>query len=86
MDRFQDYGFQDSRELVVAALQSLQSALELANKERSAALYASKHAEQSNELEGPTRRPPLVGSMKGTFVLPLPEYFDEPTDDFEEYM
>ena len=29
---------------------------------------------------------PLAGSMKGTFVLPLPDDFDEPLQDFEEYM
>ena len=46
VDRFQDYGFQDSRELVVAALQRLQSALELANLERSAALYAEIYEEE----------------------------------------
>jgi hypothetical protein len=28
----------------------------------------------------------LSGSMKGTFVLPLPDDFDEPLEDFEEYM
>ena len=37
---------------------------------------ASKYAEQSSELEGSTRKRTLAGSMKGTFVLPLPEYFD----------
>ncbi|WP_229414730.1 MULTISPECIES: DUF2281 domain-containing protein [Moorena] len=24
--------------------------------------------------------------LKGTFVLPLPDDFDEPLDDFKEYM
>jgi hypothetical protein len=28
----------------------------------------------------------FAGSMKGTFVLPLPEDFDEPLEEFEEYM
>ncbi|MBE9140237.1 DUF2281 domain-containing protein [Nodosilinea sp. LEGE 07088] len=28
----------------------------------------------------------LAGSMKGTFVLPLPNNFDEPLEEFEEYM
>lgn len=37
---------------------------------------ASKYAEESNESERMTRRRPLAGSMKGTFVLPLPEDFD----------
>ncbi|NEO70597.1 DUF2281 domain-containing protein [Moorena sp. SIO3H5] len=26
------------------------------------------------------------GILKGTFVLPLPDDFDEPLDDFQEYM
>ncbi|NEO11896.1 MULTISPECIES: DUF2281 domain-containing protein [unclassified Moorena] len=26
------------------------------------------------------------GILKGTFVLPLPDDFDEPLDDFKEYM
>lgn len=26
------------------------------------------------------------GILKGTFVLPLPDYFDEPLADFKEYM
>lgn len=47
---FQDYGFQDSRELVIAALQRLQSALESANLERSAALYAEIY-EEEKELQ-----------------------------------
>jgi len=32
------------------------------------------------------KKRPLAGSMKGTFVLPLPDDFDEPMEDFEEYM
>lgn len=28
----------------------------------------------------------LAGSMKGTFVLPLPDNFDEPLEEFEEYI
>ncbi|MBW4541603.1 MAG: DUF2281 domain-containing protein [Myxacorys chilensis ATA2-1-KO14] len=27
-----------------------------------------------------------AGALKGTFVLPLPDDFDEPLDDFKEYM
>ena len=37
---------------------------------------ASKYAEESKKLENQTRKRPLAGSMKGTFVLPLPEDFD----------
>lgn len=28
----------------------------------------------------------LAGSMKGTFVLPLPDNFDDPIEEFEDYM
>ncbi|MFQ4139592.1 DUF2281 domain-containing protein [Nodosilinea sp. PGN35] len=28
----------------------------------------------------------LAGSMKGTFVSPLPDNFDEPLEELEEYM
>lgn len=30
--------------------------------------------------------PGLAGSIKGTFVLPLPEDFDAPLEEFEEYI
>jgi len=33
-----------------------------------------------------TKKRSLVGSMKGTFVLPLPDDFNEPLEEFEEYM
>jgi len=48
---------------------------------------ASQYAEsKSDREENIPRKRPLAGSMKGTFVLPLPENFDEPIEDFEEYM
>ena len=53
VERFEDYGFLDSRELVIAALQRLQTSLELANLERSAALYAEIYEEES-ELQALT--------------------------------
>jgi hypothetical protein len=37
-------------------------------------------------IKDKTKKRRLFGSMKGTFVLPLPDDFDEPLDDFEEYM
>ncbi len=37
------------------------------------------------EIQTPKKRN-LIGSMKGTFVLPLPDDFNDPIDDFEEYM
>ena len=33
-----------------------------------------------------TEKKTLFGCMKGTFVLPLPDDFNEPLDDFAEYM
>jgi hypothetical protein len=32
------------------------------------------------------KRKSLMGCMKGTFVLPLPDDFNEPLDDFAEYL
>jgi Protein of unknown function (DUF2281) len=48
---------------------------------------ASQYAEEkSNEEEKMPQKRRLAGSMKGTFVLPLPDNFDEPLEEFEEYM
>jgi hypothetical protein len=33
-----------------------------------------------------TKKKTLFGCMKGTFVLPLPDDFDEPLEEFAEYM
>jgi hypothetical protein len=33
-----------------------------------------------------TKKKSLAGCMKGTFVLPLPDDFDEPLIEFAEYM
>ena len=32
------------------------------------------------------KRKSLMGCMKGTFVLPLPDNFNDPLEDFAEYM
>jgi hypothetical protein len=45
-----------------------------------------KETEQSIKSENSPKKYRFAGSMKGTFVLPLPEDFDESLDDFEEYM
>jgi Protein of unknown function (DUF2281) len=42
--------------------------------------------EKSEETEKVFKENRLSGSMKGTFVLPLPDNFDEPLEEFEEYM
>ncbi len=44
-----------------------------------------KHTTNSPLEEAPKKHR-LAGSMKGTFVLPLPDDFDEPLEEFEEYM
>jgi hypothetical protein len=45
--------------------------------------YAQENVEAAEEIPKKSR---LAGSMKGTFVLPLPDDFDEPLECFEEYM
>ncbi len=47
---------------------------------------ASQYAEENNEEGKTPAKRRLAGSMKGTFILPLPDNFDEPLEDFEEYM
>jgi Protein of unknown function (DUF2281) len=48
---------------------------------------ASQYAkEELEEAQAQPEKKRLAGSMKGTFVLPLPEDFDEPLDDFKDYM
>ena len=52
-----------------------------------AQFLASQYAEgtlpnQSDEKKASS----LSGSLKGTFVLPLPDDFDQPLEDFKEYM
>jgi hypothetical protein len=44
---------------------------------------AQGNTKQAEEI---LQKRPLAGSMKGTFVLPLPNDFDEPLEEFEEYM
>lgn len=48
----------------------------------------SRYAKDSAETEegSAPQNLHLAGSMKGTFVLPLPDNFDEPLEEFEEYM
>ena len=46
--------------------------------------YTEKEFKKSDNQQPKKRR--LAGSMKGTFVLPLPDDFNDPIDDFEEYM
>jgi hypothetical protein len=36
--------------------------------------------------ENPSFQKRRSGILKGTFVLPLPDDFDEPLEDFKEYM
>ncbi|MGB3308273.1 MAG: DUF2281 domain-containing protein [Nodosilinea sp.] len=46
--------------------------------------YAKDSAETAKHVA--TQNLSLAGSMKGTFVLPLPDSFDEPLEEFEGYM
>ena len=48
---------------------------------------ASQYAEvNTNEKEEKPKKRRLSGSMKGTFILPLPDNFDEPLEEFLDYM
>ena len=38
------------------------------------------------EEKQPIKKRSLLGCMKGTFVLPLPDDFNEPLEEFAEYM
>ncbi|NJN22446.1 MAG: DUF2281 domain-containing protein [Leptolyngbya sp. RL_3_1] len=49
------------------------------------AKYLNEKYARSQPEEPPKKRR-LAGSMKGTFKLPLPDNFDDPIEDFEEYM
>jgi len=42
--------------------------------------------DECQQAKAISEKRPLAGSMKGTFVLPLAADFDEPLEDFEEYM
>jgi mRNA-degrading endonuclease RelE of RelBE toxin-antitoxin system len=44
-----------------------------------------KHTTPPIKEETPKKRR-LAGTMKGMFVLPLPDDFDEPLEDMKEYM
>ncbi len=47
---------------------------------------ASQYKDTNLEPATISKKPRFAGSMKGTFVLPLPEDFDEPLEELEEYM
>lgn len=47
-------------------------------------LVSNYSADVSKDNSPPQKR--RSGILKGTFVLPLPDDFDEPLEDFKEYM
>jgi hypothetical protein len=47
-------------------------------------LLIEKHAKNSTQ-EKPTKKRRVAGTMKGMFVLPLPDEFDEPLEEMKEY-
>jgi hypothetical protein len=48
---------------------------------------ASQYGEvNTNEREEKPKKRRLSGSMKGTFILPLPDNFDEPLEEFSDYL
>lgn len=46
-------------------------------------LEEKKQAKNEKNL---TEKKPLAGSMKGTFVLPLADNFDDPLEESEDYL
>jgi len=48
------------------------------------AKYLNEKYSHAQTTEQPKKR--RSGILKGTFVLPLPDDFDDPLKDFEEYM
>ncbi len=47
---------------------------------------ANQYAEEKPKEENQPSQKRRSGILKGTFVLPLPDDFDEPLEDFKEYM
>ncbi|MCG5058647.1 MAG: DUF2281 domain-containing protein [Limnoraphis sp. WC205] len=50
------------------------------------AKYLIENYSQINSEESLTPQKRRSGILKGTFVLPLPDDFNEPLEDFKEYM
>ncbi|NES01061.1 MAG: DUF2281 domain-containing protein [Symploca sp. SIO1B1] len=69
---------------IIEKLESLPESLQLKVLDYVDSLI--KEREQSANAENIPKKYRFAGSMKGTFVLPLPEDFDAPLDDFEEYI
>ena len=50
------------------------------------AKYLIENHSKVNTEEKTPQKKRRSGILKGTFVLPLPDDFDEPLEDFKEYM
>lgn len=50
-----------------------------------AEFLSQKHTQTLTGTEQPKKRR-QAGAMKGVFVLPLPDDFDEPLEELKEYM
>lgn len=50
------------------------------------AKYLIENYSESKSEEEQLLKKRRSGILKGTFVLPLPDDFDEPLEDFKEYM
>lgn len=49
-------------------------------------LVSQYHQDNLQEIVEPIERPRLAGSLNGMFTLPLPDDFDEPLEELEEYL
>ncbi|MBE9209673.1 DUF2281 domain-containing protein [Nostoc sp. LEGE 06077] len=50
------------------------------------AKYLVENYSKTSSQESSLRKKRRSGILKGTFILPLPDDFDEPLPDFQEYM
>jgi hypothetical protein len=67
-------------------LETLEKMPELLKTELHYAKYLiENYSKDVSQMQSPQNKR-RVGILKGTFVLPLPDDFDEPLVDFKEYM
>jgi len=70
---------------VIEQLEQLPESLQAKVLDYVKSLQQANIEETGTTLELPIKKR-RSGILKGTFVLPLPEDFDQPLEDFQEYM
>jgi hypothetical protein len=78
------------RKIVTVDGEILQTLLEMPEPLKTELLHYAKYLIDNYSKDVSQMQPPQnkrrAGILKGTFVLPLPDDFDEPLADFKEYM